>query len=51
MSSSEEAKPVALSIALAEGISYSVSRKFFKFHNLLEGFRVDLKTFLGFGCA
>ena len=57
-SSSEGTKPVALSIielCLAEGINQltQLSRKFsqikkIKFHNnLLEGFRVNLKIFLG----
>ena len=55
-SNSEEIKPVALTeveLCLAECISQSVSQlvensviyKFFR--NLLEGFRVCLKTFLG----
>ena len=59
---SEEIKPVAIAIIelrLSEGISQSVSqhknvlnRKFLKFHNnLMQRFRVDLKTFLGFGYA
>ena len=49
---SEVIEPVALAIIelhLPEGISQSVSRnkKFLKFHiNLMEGFMVDLKTFL-----
>jgi len=54
---SEEIKSLAqavLELCLSEGISKSVSRKnalntkFLKFHNyLMEGFRTDLKTFLG----
>ena len=57
MLNGEEIKPVAIAIIelrLSEGISQSVSqqknllnKKFFKFHNnLMQQFRVDLKTFL-----
>ena len=49
---SEEIKPVTITIIelhLSEGIigSQSVSQIFLKFHILVEGFVVDLKTFLG----
>ena len=54
MSNSEEIKPVVLSIVelcLSGGISQSISRKFSYKNkillNLLEGFRVALKTFFG----
>ena len=59
MLNSEEIRPIALAVIelpLSEGISQSdsqlveksVKRKFLKFHNnLIQRFRVDLKTFLG----
>ena len=58
MLNSEEMKSVAkaiIELCLSEGISQSVSqqknllnKKFKKFHNnLMQRFRVDLKTFLG----
>jgi len=63
MLNSEEINPIALEVIelrLSEGISQSVSqsvenmlnKKFFKFHsNLMQRFRVNLKTFFGLGYA
>ena len=56
MLNSEEINPIALAVIelhLSESISQIVSqknllnRKFYKFHNLMQRFRVDLKAFLG----
>jgi len=58
MLNNEQIKPVAIAIIklrLPEGIIQQknlLNRKFLKFHNnLMQRFRVDLKTFLGLGCA